>query len=87
MPITKGAKKTLRGDARKRLFNMRRSSQMRSVIKDIKKAVAKGEVKAAEELMPEAYKAIDKAKKRGVIKKGTASRKKSRLAAFIQRNK
>lgn len=30
-----------------------------------------------------AYKAIDKAAKRGVIKKGAADRKKSRLAKFL----
>ena len=34
----------------------------------------------AEKSLPELYKAIDKAAKRGVIKKNTASRKKSRLA-------
>jgi ribosomal protein S20 len=36
--------------------------------------------------MPTAYKAIDKAAKRGVIKPNTAARKKSRLAALIKRS-
>ena len=36
-------------------------------------------------LLPEIYKAIDKTAKRGVIKKNTASRKKSRLTKAIQK--
>ncbi len=87
MPITKGAKKTLKADANKRVFNVRRASAMKAVIKDIKKAVTDGEKKTAEELLPKAYKAIDKAKKRGLIKKNTAARKKSRLVAFIKKGK
>jgi len=87
MPITKGAKKTLKADANKRVFNVRRFSAMKAVVKDIKKAVAKGEKKTAEELIPKAYKAIDKAKKRGIIKKNTAARKKSRLIAMIKKSK
>lgn len=35
------------------------------------------------ELLARAYQALDKAAKRGVIKKNTASRKKSRLARLI----
>ena len=60
---------------------------MKKVIKDIRAAVAKGEAKKAEGMMPEAYKAIDKAMKRGIIKKNTAARKKSRLSALIKKNK
>ena len=37
----------------------------------------------AKKLIPALYKAIDKAAKRGVIKKRTASRKKSRLVKFL----
>lgn len=36
--------------------------------------------------LSEAYKAIDKAMKRGVIKKNTAARKKARLAAFLKKS-
>lgn len=87
MPITKGAAKTHRADNRKRVFNIRRNSAMKAVVKDVKTAVAAGETKKAEELIPIAYKAIDKASKRGIIKKNTASRKKSRLVALIKRGK
>jgi small subunit ribosomal protein S20 len=49
--------------------------------------VLAGDTKKAEELLPTAYKAIDKAEKRGVIKKNTAARKKSRLSARIVKAK
>ena len=87
MPITKGAAKAHRASLKKRVFNVRRSTEMRSVIKNIRNAVAAGESKKAEGMVPEAYKAIDKAQKRGIIKKNTAARKKSRLIALIKRGK
>lgn len=38
------------------------------------------------EALKEAYKAIDKALKRGVIKKNAAARKKSRLSALLKKS-
>ncbi len=87
MPITKGAKKAHRASLRKRVFNMRRNRAMNEVVKNIRKHIAKGEVKDAEALLPTAQKAIDKAAKRGLIKDNTADRKKSRLVAAILKAK
>lgn len=87
MPITKGAKKAHRSSLRKRVYNLRRKRDMNGVIKEIRSLLSGGNAKDAEAKMPEAYKAIDKAAKRGVIKKNTAARKKSRLAAAIERVK
>lgn len=87
MPITKGAQKAHRQSERKRVFNVRRKSVMKDVTKEVQKAVAAGDTKKAEELMPKAYKAIDKAAKRGVIKENTAARKKSRLSAQVKATK
>lgn len=87
MPITKGAKKAHRSSLRKRVFNVRRKNEMGDVVKKIRKHVAAGETDAAQKLLPEAYKAIDKAAKRGVIKDSTAARKKSRLVAAIKKGK
>jgi small subunit ribosomal protein S20 len=84
MPITKGAQKAHRRSERKRVFNVRRKSAMKDVTKEVQKAVVAGDTKKAEELMPKAYKAIDKAAKRGVIKENTAARKKSRLSAQVK---
>ncbi len=85
MAITKGAKKAVRSSERKRVFNIRRNNAMRDVVKDIKKAIVAGEGDKAKSLLPKAYKAIDKAAKRGVIKDNTAGRKKSRLSAAIKK--
>jgi len=85
MPITKSAKKALRGSLRKRVFNLKRKDAMKSAIKDVKKLVADKKVKDANKSLSAAYQAIDKAVKRGVIKKNTAARKKSRLAKSIKK--
>lgn len=84
MPITKGAKKALRAAARKKVFNDRRKSEMRGSIKELKKMVAAKENRKAQELLPRVYKAIDKAAKRGVIKKNTAARKKAGAARLAK---
>lgn len=85
MPITKGAQKAHRASKRKQVFNVRRKGAMKDVTKEVQKAIAGGDTKKAKELLPTAYKAIDKAAKRGVIKDNTADRKKSRLSAAIKR--
>ena len=85
MPITTGAKKAHRSSLKKRVFNLRRSRTMNEVVKKINKLIAAGDTKAAQDLMPTAQKAIDKAAKRGVIKDNTAARKKSRLVAAMKR--
>jgi len=87
MPITTGAQKALRASERKKVFNIRRKSTMKDITKAVDKAVLAGDTKKAEELLPTAYKAIDKAAKRGVIKENTAARKKSRMTARIVKAK
>jgi small subunit ribosomal protein S20 len=84
MPITKGAEKAHRKSERKKVFNIRHKSAMKDAEKAIQKAVTAGDATTAKGLLPAAYKAIDKAAKRGVIKDNTASRKKSRIAARIK---
>jgi len=83
MPITKSAKKALKQSRAKRVFNLRRLKKMRGSIKEIDRLVKENKKEGATKLLSGAYKAIDKAAKRGVIKKNTASRRKSRLAKAI----
>lgn len=83
MAITSSAKRAIRVSDRKRLFNVRRLSTMRDEVKTIKKLVLAGDIAGAQKAFATAQQAIDKAAKRGVIKDNSASRKKSRLAAFI----
>ncbi len=52
---------------------------MKDVIKRYKKLIDAKKPDEAQKLLPELQKAIDKAEKRGVIKKNNAARKKSRL--------
>lgn len=87
MAITSSAKKAIRSSDKKRVFNLRRKDAMKDVSKSLTKALFAKDVAAAEKLLPSAYKAIDKAKKRGVIKANTAARKKSRLALRIAKAK
>jgi small subunit ribosomal protein S20 len=87
MAITSSAKKAVRSSAKKHVFNLRRKDVMKDTTKSLNKALTAKDVTAAEKLLPSAYAAIDKAKKRGIIKANTASRKKSRLALAIKKAK
>lgn len=85
MPITTSAKKAIRSSAKKRVFNLRKKNQMNSVVKEYKKLVSANDSKAAEKMLPNLQKAIDKAAKTGLIKKNTAARKKSRLMKSMKK--
>lgn len=87
MAITSSAKKAIRSSAKKHVFNLRRKDAMKDTTKLLTKALSAKDVAGAEKLLAAAYKAIDKAKKGGVIKANTAARKKSRLALAIKKAK
>ncbi|HEY4504540.1 MAG TPA: 30S ribosomal protein S20 [Candidatus Paceibacterota bacterium] len=76
MPITKGAKKAMRASWRKKGFNTLRKDAMKEAIKSYRTSPNAAALSVA-------FKTIDKAAKRGVIKQGNASRKKSRLARLL----
>lgn len=84
MPITESAKKALRGSKRKKMVNDRRTKTMKDTVKKIVKLAKEDKAKALKDLST-AYQAIDKAMKKGVIKKNTAARKKSRLAKMLNK--
>ena len=86
MAITKNAKKAVRVSARKRVYNIRTKSALHDTVKTLRKAITATEPTVTT-LMAQAYQAIDKAAKRGVIKKNTAARKKSRLMKQVARTK
>jgi small subunit ribosomal protein S20 len=83
MAITRNAKKAIRVSERKRVSNDRRRRTMREAVKDFRGEIANKDEKALKETLSLAYKALDKAAKKGVIKKGTADRKKGRLAKAL----
>lgn len=55
---------------------------MKGAVKEVRKLLT-NEPEAAKAKLQAAYQAIDKAAKRGVIKKNTAARKKSRLTKAV----
>ncbi|MEX2052402.1 MAG: 30S ribosomal protein S20 [Candidatus Paceibacterota bacterium] len=83
MPITQSAKKAVRGSLRKKAVNDARKRTMKEVIKKIEK-IAKSDKAAAAKMLSSAYAVIDKATKKGVIKKNNAARKKSRLVRITK---
>ena len=83
MPIIKSAKKAIRGSLRKKAFNDRQKHAMKDIIKKIEKT-AKTDKEKAGKLLSSALAIIDKAAKKGVIKKNNAARKKSRLARLVK---
>lgn len=85
MPITTSAKKALRGSQRKRGFNVAKKELLNKALKQVKKLVADKKLKEAKTYMSQVQKIIDKSVKTGLLKKNTASRKKSRLSAMINR--
>jgi small subunit ribosomal protein S20 len=84
MAITSSAKKAQRVSARKQVFNVRRKRSMKSAVRAVEDSVVAGGADMIQTLST-AYKAIDKATKKGVIKKNTADRKKSRLARLVSK--
>jgi small subunit ribosomal protein S20 len=56
---------------------------MKEAVKTVRSATLAKKTKETVEELSLAFKALDKAAKGGVIKKGTANRKKSRLAKAI----
>lgn len=84
MAITKSAKKAIRSSERKRVFNVRRKRQTLRAVKGAQEAKG-GDKETTKEALRLAQQALDKAAKRGVIKKNTASRKKARLSKMLKK--
>jgi len=87
MPITKLAKKALRQDKVRTARNVKRKKLIKDLIKKTLKAVSSGDPAKLQALWRQTQQAIDKAAKRGVIKKNKANRQKSRLAAKLSQTK
>ncbi|MEN9337736.1 MAG: hypothetical protein RIQ41_50 [Candidatus Parcubacteria bacterium] len=83
MAITKNAKKANRVSVRRRVSNDVRRRTMKEAVKDVRKDVSSKDEKSLKTTLSLAYKALDKAAKKGVIKRGTADRKKARLAKAV----
>ena len=85
MPITKSAQKALRQSKKRAARNLVFKRKFKAAVKEFKKEVLAGNLEKAKSLLPTVYKSIDKASKKGVIKKNTASRYKSRLIQSLNK--
>jgi small subunit ribosomal protein S20 len=78
------ARKRARQAEQQRRHNQARRSMMRSKLKQVTSAVAKGDKAAAEAAYAAAVPVLDRMATRGVIHKNKAARHKSRLAQQIK---
>jgi small subunit ribosomal protein S20 len=77
------ALKQMRQSLKRKARNRKNSSLLKTQVKKLRSAIAKGDAEAAKKLLPETVGQIDKAVKKGVIHDNAASRYKSRLTRRI----
>jgi len=87
MPNTKSAERRMRSSQRKHLHNRSIESRLRKLEKNYRLLVTAGKKDEAAKALPDVASALDKAVKSGAVHKATASRKKSRHAAALNRIK
>jgi small subunit ribosomal protein S20 len=83
MAITKSARKALRQSQKRKKRNVGKKDKIKSLVKEARKLTLAKKIEEVKKLLPQIYKILDKAAKTGLIKKNTASRKKSRLTKMI----
>lgn len=84
MANIKSAQKRARQTVGLRAKNMSLRTTARSAIKDVKKAIAAGDKKAAAAALVKSQAVIDRVAAKGVLHRNAAARQKSRLAHAIK---
>ena len=84
MANIKSARKRARQAVKLRAHNMSMRTAARSAIKDVKKAIAAGDKKAATAALVKSQATIDRIAAKGVLHRNAAARQKSRLAHAIK---
>lgn len=87
MPHTASAKKDLRRNKKGRLRNRLIISALRTQTKKLLRAIEKRDIEDINKQLHLTIKMTDKAASKGVIKKGTAARRKSRLMKRVNKIK
>ena len=78
MPVKKSAMKALRQGDKRAQRNKNVKADIKTILKKSRKAID-AKAKDSESLVKDTIKKFDKAAQKGIIKKNTAARKKSRL--------
>lgn len=84
MANTSSAKKATRVSARRMLINQARKSRVRSFLRVVEEALAKGDKSAAEVALKAAQPEIMRGAQKGVLHKNAASRKVARLTKRVR---
>ncbi|MFH0987906.1 MAG: 30S ribosomal protein S20 [Parcubacteria group bacterium] len=88
MAHTKQAEKSIRQTEKRTLRNKLAKDELKDLIKKCRKAIVAKDKNAALELIKQIVKKADKASQKGILKKNTAARKKSRvMIAYNKLNK
>jgi len=83
MAITKSAKKAIRQSLRRKAHNLVYKNKIKKLVKQVRALVLQKKNEETKKILPDIYKALDKAAKVGVIKKNNADRRKSRLTKLV----
>ena len=85
MANTKSAKKEMRKNARRRDHNSAQRARLRTYDKRVRRLVAEGKTEEAQTLLRAFTSYLDRAGKRNLIHHKQADRRKSRIAALINK--
>jgi small subunit ribosomal protein S20 len=85
MPITKSAKKALRQSLRRNARNLIYKKKVKTLFKEVGVLISQKKKEEVKKRLPQLYKILDKTAKVGIIKKNTASRKKSRVTKLVNK--
>jgi len=77
------ALKRYRQSQRRRLINQMNRQRLKTQLKKVRAAITSGKAAEVKAILPETFGVIDRSVQKGVIKKNTARRYKSRLAKRI----
>ena len=86
MAIIKSAKKAIRQNLRRKKRNFVYKEKMKELVKKARILVNEKKFDEAKKILPQVYKALDKAAKVGVIKNNAASRTKSRITRLTEKS-
>lgn len=85
MPIIKSAKKSLRQSERRRVRNLKKKREIKELLKKTRTLISEDKIEEAKKIIPKLQKSLDKAVKTNLIKKNTASRRKSRVSKMLKK--
>ncbi len=85
MPHTPAAAKSLRQNVRRRERNLHVLKSVRKSLHDSRRAIRLKNIEEAKKLVLATIKALDRAVAKGIVKKNTAARKKSRLVRAMNK--